>query len=153
MNNAKNVNHEIDRLTESIIANKKNSNYIVDLLKHSTVRFWFDLVRKSRPYFWKGLSLKSDKSPVSIRALNSLTKIYNFYLKEQLFVLLSPSELELFEKNSKQLNADEKYRQWMHLRYADFKKIMMDYLNESDNNPKLSLVKVHSKLHTLKLTW
>jgi hypothetical protein len=89
---------------------------------------------------------------VSIRALNSLTKIYNFYLKEQLFVLLSPSELELFEKNSKQLNADEKYRQWMHLRYADFKKIMMDYLNESDNNPKLSLVKVHSKLHTLKLT-
>lgn len=117
---SKNVNDQIDQLTKSIISNKKNSNSIVDLLKHAN----------------------SDKSQICIKSLNSLTNIFSVYLKDKRFTILTESELELYEKNKKQLNADEKYRQWMHLRYCDLKKMMIEYLSQTEKTPKLVLIKV-----------
>lgn len=57
-------------------------------------------------------------------------------MKDEKFKLYSnEGEQSLFEKNSKDLNADEKYRLWMNLRYNDFKQLILEYLNNENEIP------------------
>jgi hypothetical protein len=44
----------------------------------------------------------------------------------------------MYEKNQSQLNADEKYRHWMHSRYNDYKKMLLDSLAEGNNASKVN---------------
>lgn len=58
----------------------------------------------------------------------------------------------MFEKNSKNLNSDEKYRLWMNQRLEDLKNLMLDYLkNNSAKNPKFKTIKVIAKFYLFNL--
>ena len=73
--------------------------------------------------------------------MNSLSKIFVFYLKEKRFELLDQEQLNLYEKSDK-LNADEKYRLWMNKRYNDYKELLIDYLNGEQKSSRKSGIKV-----------
>lgn len=76
--------------------------------------------------------------------MNALCQIFGSYLKEKKFQLFyAQNELEMFEKNSKTLNSDEKYRLWMNQRLGDLKNLMLDTLkNVNSKNPKFKAIKV-----------
>lgn len=60
------------------------------------------------------------------------------YLRDGKFTLFAnEAELNMFEKNAKSLNSDEKYRLWMQLRLNDLKQLMLDYLGNSTSNDNL----------------
>ncbi|CAF0729897.1 unnamed protein product [Brachionus calyciflorus] len=120
-----NLSQKIDDLTNQIIKNKKHSNSIVDLLKYAS---------------------DSKKIQVCVKSINSLCSIYGSYLKDGKFALFkNQSEFDMFEKNVKNLNSDEKYRLWMHQRLNDLKQLLLDYLkNDTTKSPKFASVKIAS---------
>ena len=78
-----------------------------------------------------------------MRAIKALTKVFNVYLNENKFRVLSEAETELFEKSTN-LNADEKYMLWINKRYADFKEVMLDCLNTNEKKAKdATIIKVN----------
>ncbi|CAF0995006.1 unnamed protein product [Brachionus calyciflorus] len=91
----------------------------------------YDLVIK-----WINYKKERDREA---RYFKKIQELYNYILAK------TTDEFDMFKKNVKNLNSDQKYRLWMHQCVYDLKQLLLNYLkNDTTKSPKFASVKIAS---------